>query len=152
MNSTPDHFALTAPLAWVTVAAVLAIAEILLPSFGTMFLSLGAVAAAAVAYAGADLVYQIGAFIVVSLTSMALLRRHFIAWFGRGRAGVPSRTDVLLGKQGIVTQTIEPTGEFGGRVTVDGQDWAAVAAEKIPAGTSVKIESADGIVLKVSRT
>jgi membrane protein implicated in regulation of membrane protease activity len=39
----------------------------------------------------------------------------------------------------------------GGRVTVGGQDWAAQSAVAIATGERVRIVSADGIVLEVTR-
>jgi membrane protein implicated in regulation of membrane protease activity len=49
-----------------------------------------------------------------------------------------------------VTQDVEPL--LGtGRVTVSGEDWAARSTEPIPAGATVKVVGADGIVLEVTR-
>jgi membrane-bound serine protease (ClpP class) len=63
--------------------------------------------------------------------------------------GVPSRTESLVGKDGVVTHDIEPT-VGAGRVNVGGEDWAARAATPIPAGTRIRVVGADGIVLEVT--
>jgi membrane protein implicated in regulation of membrane protease activity len=64
--------------------------------------------------------------------------------------GVPSRTQPLVGRHGIVTHDIDPT--LGtGRVTVGGEDWAARSTDAIASGTKVTVVGADGIVLEVTR-
>jgi len=63
---------------------------------------------------------------------------------------VPSRTDPLVGKQGVVTHDIDTT-LGSGRVNVGGEDWAARAKEPIAVGVKVRVVGADGIVLEVTR-
>ena len=152
MNTSLDQFSVSAPIIWVIIGAVFAIAEIISPTFGLMFFAAGAGAAAVAAYFDFNVSVQIGVCIGVSLASLWLLRRLFMEKFGLGDHGVPSRTEVLHGKVGKVTHAIEPHGEVNGRVLVEGQDWSATASEKIPVGTQVKVDGADGIVLRVSRT
>ncbi len=63
--------------------------------------------------------------------------------------GVPSRTEALLGKTGVVTETVDPnTGT--GRVVVAGEDWAAHCGTELPVGTLIHVVGADGIILKIS--
>ena len=61
---------------------------------------------------------------------------------------MPSRTEILLGKKGQVTEWIDPVSGKG-RVIVEGQDWAAKSEKSILSGQSVLVEGADGIVLQV---
>ena len=62
---------------------------------------------------------------------------------------MPSRTDTLIGREGIVTHDIDP--RLGaGRVNVGGEDWAARAAAPLPVGTKIRVVGADGIVLEVT--
>jgi membrane protein implicated in regulation of membrane protease activity len=135
-------------LGWLGVAFVAAIVEVSVPHFGSMFISLGAVAGAAVALLGYGVSVQFATFIVVMVVSLAVLRTRLI---GRlGGPGVPSRTATLIGRHGMVTSDIDTT--LGtGRVSVGGEDWAARSAEPIATGTTVKVVSADGIVLEVTR-
>jgi len=66
-----------------------------------------------------------------------------------GAQGVPSRTEALLGKTGIVTETIDRN--LGtGRVRIAGEDWAAQSESTLTIGSLVRVEGADGIVLRVS--
>jgi len=135
-------------LSWLAVALVAAILEISLPHFGCVFVSAGAVAAAAAAFFGFGVAAQIGAFVVVMTVSIVALRQNLLARLGG--QGVPSRTEPLVGRHGQVTHAIDPV--LGtGRITVGGEDWAAHSAEPLPTGTKIRVVAADGIVLEVTR-
>ena len=140
----------TSALAWVTVAIVAAIVEISIPFFGVIFVSVAAVAAAALAFLGAGSIVQILTFVVVLVASLVLLRPRFVSRIGTA-PGVPSRTEALIDREGIVTSDIDPA-VGAGRVNVVGQDWAARASTPLAAGTRIKVVGADGIVLEVTPT
>ena len=131
---------------WVTVALVAAVIEISIPHFGIIFVAVGAVAAAAAAYLSLGLVPQLALFIVVVGVSFLVIRPRILK--GMGAAGVPGRTEALIGREGIVTQDIDST-VGAGRINVEGQDWAARAVSPLAAGTRIKVVRADGIVLEV---
>jgi membrane protein implicated in regulation of membrane protease activity len=135
-------------LAWLAVAFVSAIVEVSIPHFGFAFVSAGAVAAAAAAYLGFGVAAQIATFVVVMVASLVGLRSRLVGLVGG--QGIPSRTEPLIGRQGIVTHDIDHT-TGAGRVNVGGEDWAARCAEPIASGTRVRVVSADGIVLEVTR-
>lgn len=137
----------TATFAWVLLAIGAAVVEILTPQFGVIFVSVGAGAGALVTLLGGGVVWQVLSFAVVVAVSLTLLRPRMLGWLGR-TPGVPSRTDTLIGKQGQVTQVINPT--LGtGRVIVAGEDWAARSTSVVAAGVDVRVVGADGIVLEV---
>ena len=135
-------------LAWLGVAFVAAVIEVSVPHFGSAFVSAGAIAAAASAFFGFSVPVQIGTFAVVMIVSLVMLRSTLVGYLG-GK-GVPSRTDSLVGRQGLVTHEIDPTTGTG-RVTVAGEDWAARSTEIIAPGAKVRVVGADGIVLEVTR-
>ena len=139
----------TPALAWIALAIVAGVVEISLPIFGVIFVSLAAVASAAAAYLGFGLAAQIVTFAVVLTASLAVLRPWVVARIGTA-PGVPTRTEPLIGRDGIVTETIEST-VGSGRVNVRGEDWAARSAAPLPLGTRVRVVGADGIVLEVTR-
>jgi membrane protein implicated in regulation of membrane protease activity len=134
-------------LIWVALAILAAIIEVSIPHFGVVFVSVGAVAAAIVSALGFGLPAQIMVFIVALGLSLVLLRPRLVRQLGA--RGVPSRTDTLIAKQGVVTHDIDPS-LGGGRVTVGGEDWAARAATTLPVGTKIRVVKADGIVLEVT--
>jgi membrane protein implicated in regulation of membrane protease activity len=133
-------------LTWLAVAFVAAVLEISVPHFGSAFVSAGAVAAATAAYLGFGMSVQFSTFVVVLTVSLVTLRSGLVARLG-GR-GVPSRTEPLVGRHGLVTHEIDPvTGT--GRITISGEDWAARSREAVAIGTKVRVVGADGIVLEV---
>ena len=135
-------------LTWLALAFIGAIVEVSIPHFGFAFVSAGAIAAAAAAYLGFSVVVQVGTFVVVLGVSLIGLRSRLVGYLGG--QGVPSRTDPLIGRHGVVTHDIDST--LGtGRVNVGGEDWAARCTEPIPPGTKVRVVGADGIVLEVTR-
>ena len=133
-------------VAWIVVAVVAAVIEISIPHFGLIFVTAAALAAAGVAYAGFGAILQSAIFIVALGVTFFGLRPRMMS--NLGSKGVPSRTDTLLGRDGIVTFDIEAS-VGAGRVNVGGEDWAARSATPIPAGTRIRVVAADGIVLEV---
>ena len=136
-------------MVWVMVAIVSAVIEVSIPHFGLIFASLGAAAAAGAASIGLGLPLQLVTFVVVLGASLAVLRPRLMG--NNSAPGVPSRTEALLGREGIVTHDIDVT-LGAGRVNVGGEDWAARSPTPIAVGTRVRVTGADGIVLEVTRT
>jgi len=133
-------------LAWLALALVSAIVEVSIPHFGLAFVAIGAIAAAVAAFFSIGVAGQLLVFAVGLVASLGLLRRTLLTRLS-GR-GVPSRTEKLVGREGIVTQDIETT-VGAGRVNVGGEDWAARSKTPIPSGTRIKVIGFDGIVLEV---
>jgi len=137
-----------AAMVWLAVAFVAAVIEVSVPHFGSAFVSAAAVAASVSALLGFTLAVQIATFVGVLAVSLLVLRSRLVGQIGG--PGVPSRTDTLIGRDGIVTHDIDPT-IGAGRVNVRGEDWAARSKEAIAAGAKVRVVGADGIVLEVTR-
>jgi len=135
-------------LIWLGIAVVAAIVEVSIPHFGFVFVSGAAVAAAIAAALSAGVPLQVVVFTVVLVVSFAALR----PWVVRRMSsrGVPSRTEQLIGKDGLVTQGIDPV-VGAGRVNVGGEDWMARSLDALAPGTRVRVVGADGIVLEVRR-
>ena len=134
---------------WLALAFVSFIVEVSIPHFGFAFVGAGAIVAAGVAFLGYSVPIQLGAFVVVMTVSLVLLRSALLTRLG-GK-GVPSRTEALLGRAGIVTHDIDPRVGTG-RVNVAGEDWAARSTQAITAGTKIRVTGADGIVLEVTHS
>jgi membrane protein implicated in regulation of membrane protease activity len=133
---------------WLVLAIIAATVEIVSPLFGFIFISGAAVIAAVAAAIGANVPLQIVVFVTALFLGLLLVRPRLVSKLGA--KGVPSRTAALVGQQGQVTEAINPI--LGtGRVTVAGEDWAARSGLPIPVGMIVRIDGADGIVLRVSQ-
>jgi len=136
-------------LVWLAAALIAAIIEVSIPHFGFGFVSIGAIAGAAMAYFEYGVTAQMAVFVAVMSISLLLLRSRLLGRLMSGR-GLPSRTDAMIGRHGVVTHDIDST--LGGcRVNVGGEDWAARSSEIIATGAKVRVTGADGIVLEVTR-
>lgn len=133
-------------LMWIVVAIVAGVVELSIPHFGLIFVSAAAVVAAGASAFGAGFVLQLLLFTVTLVASLSMLRPLFVKKLHG--PGVPSRTDALIGREGIVTEPIDPISGTG-RVNVGGQDWAARSGASVASGTVIRVVGADGIVLEV---
>ena len=131
---------------WIGLAILAAILEMILGSFSFIFVCIAAVLTALIA-SRFNWVVQWVVFGVSLLVSLGLVRPIFLSRI-QTSSKLSSRSEVLVGKQGRVTQSIDPTQGLG-RVEVEGEDWAARSSKSIAMGAPVLVESHDGIVLIV---
>ncbi|MGW7410586.1 NfeD family protein [Streptomyces sp. NPDC054833] len=106
---------------WLVGAAALGIPLVItaMPEFG-MF-AVGAVAAAAVAGLGFDIVVQVLAFVVVSVALIAVVR-PIAARHSAQRPQLATGVDALKGKQAVVLERVDGS---GGRIKLAGEIWSA---------------------------
>ncbi|MEU6066253.1 MULTISPECIES: NfeD family protein [Streptomyces] len=106
---------------WLVGAAALGIPLVVtaMPEFG--MLAVGAVAAAAVAGLGFDVVVQVLVFVVVSVALIAVVRpiaaRHSVQ-----RPQLATGVEALKGKQAVVLERVDGA---GGRIKLAGEIWSA---------------------------
>lgn len=137
---------------WLIAAAFLIVVEVLTLSMWALCLSLGSIAAMAVALCGYGIAGQVVALTLMSLVAWLALLPMFRRWHAKtdNRA---SRTgmDALLGRRAIVTGEIRP-GELG-RVRIDGDSWqvrAPSVSGTVARGTEVVVTAYDSIILTVT--
>lgn len=131
-------------VAWLIVAVVLGIAEVMTLTFVLGLLALAAGATAVAAAADAPGVVQGVMFPVISVALLALVlpvaRRH-----RRTPAALQSGTANLVGKRGMVLSEVDTVS--GGRVKIGGETWSARPYDGslvIPAGQWVDVLAIDG--------
>ncbi|HOX28520.1 MAG TPA: NfeD family protein [bacterium] len=107
---------------WVILAAILVIAEIFTAGFFIMFFGLGALPAAAAAYFGAPIFWQLMIFIISSSLLLAFARKFAL----KVTAGAPANIGAnrMTGSSGIVLEEINPTTATG-LVRIDREEWRA---------------------------
>lgn len=86
---------------------------------------------------------------MVPATVVTVLFFSFVVAAGLRAQGLPSRAgaEAMLGR---TVTALEPIGEGGGRVFVEGEYWNAVSAGPIEAGQVVEITARDGLTLTVA--
>jgi membrane protein implicated in regulation of membrane protease activity len=129
---------------WLAAAVLFGIGEMATP--GAFFLApfaVGAVVAAALAFAGVSLAIEWAAFVGISIVALAALRplaRRLDS--DAGSDGVGSRR--LIGRRGTVLEGIEP-GNLG-LVRVDREEWRAESTVPLtlPSGAAVLVTDVEG--------
>ena len=134
--------------AWVVAAIVLAIAEIFTVGFFLICFSIGAAVAALAAFVGFSPLAQLATFVVASAVALVLLR-PFANRVSNANA-TPVGIDRLVGRQGIVLETIDPA-QGSGVVRVEHEAWSADSVDGVPyaVGTTVQVVEIVGTHLKV---
>ncbi|WP_304679908.1 NfeD family protein [uncultured Desulfovibrio sp.] len=152
---------MNAPLLWFLLGLFFLFVELLAPTLVLVFFGAGAWVTACAALLGLSLGWQLVLFILVSLLTLLLLRRHLRAVFG-GRAQRAADADAqggqapshpLTGRAGVVSKALRP-GEVG-EVSIDGSFWRAVAEVEIHTGRTVRVlgtQSDDALLLRVTAT
>lgn len=130
-------------LLWLTIAAVLGIAELLTATFDLFLLAVAALAAAGAAGLGLGTGVQLLAFAVtagVMITVVRPVARRHLTDTPQLRSGVAA----LIGREAVV---LRPVGREPGRVRIGGEEWTARAYDPdllIPVGTTVDVFAIEG--------
>lgn len=125
--------------AWLGIAALLGMAELVSLDLVLIMLAAGALAGGLTAAVGAALVAQILVAAVVSIAMLALVRPNLVAKLHQGpelRLG----HDKLVGERGVVTERI--TGLAVGRIVLAGETWSAAPYDEhltIEPGATVEV-------------
>lgn len=90
---------------------------------------------------------EFAVFVVLGLILMILTRPILVKKFAR--KNVKTNSDRVLGMEGVVTEEI--TKLKIGEVKVDGKRWSAISDEEIDRGTTIIVESIDGVKLVVRK-
>jgi membrane protein implicated in regulation of membrane protease activity len=123
---------------WVIAAAVLGVAELLTTTLALGLIAVGALAAALTSALGGDIGLQAGAFVVVSLAGIVVIRPLGLRRLRR-RPALRTGTAALVGATGHVLADVSP---HGGRIRIGGEEWSARPYDEvsvIPTGSTVDI-------------
>lgn len=135
-------------VAWLALAVILGVTEMITLDFTLLMLAAGALAGAGVALIVPGLVWlQIGVAVVVAVLMLALLRPTLLRRV-RAMPGYRSSLDKMIGSAGLALTEVTTV---GGEVKVGGEIWTARSLDgtTIPAGTEVEVYEIDGAVAVV---
>lgn len=136
---------------WAAVVVGCLIIELLNVSFFIICFSIGAFFAMLSSFFFGIYV-QLAVFIVISAISVFLVRPVALRLLRRDGDECRTNADALIGRTGVVCQTIKSRGY--GRVAVGGDDWKAEVDtdEEIPIGTKVTVVGRESIIIKVTKS
>ncbi|MDP3971320.1 MAG: NfeD family protein [Candidatus Nanopelagicales bacterium] len=135
-------------LAWIAVAVVCVVVELLTLDLIFIMLAGGAAGAAIAAGFGAELPIQILVAAVVSVIGLLALRPMALRHLHPPGPGTATNIDAMIGRMAVATSKI--TTERG-LVRIGGEIWSArtTGTEIIPEGCAALIQAIDGVVLLV---
>jgi membrane protein implicated in regulation of membrane protease activity len=131
-------------VAWLVLATLLAVAEMLTLDFTLLMLAAGALAGGLVALAFPGVLWlQILMAVVVAVSMLGLARPTLLRKI-RALPGYRSSVDKMVGSPGVA---LTPITADGGEVKVAGEVWSAHSLEgSIEAGTEIEVYRIDGAI------
>lgn len=138
-------------IAWLLLAAIFIIVEIITLGLTTIWFAGGAFIAAIAGACGANLVVQIILFLVVSIVLLVLTRPLAVKHLDSKTE--KTNAEALVGQTAIVLQEINNLQDTG-QAKINGMEWTARAkndSDVIPAGASVTIVEIQGVKLIVEK-
>ncbi len=137
---------------WLIASVLLFILEIILPSFVVFNFGIGALVAYLVAGLGGSPQWQVLFFSLATLMSFFLIRPALKKWAYRRSDKIETNMTGLVGKKGVVVETIDP-GKNTGRIVIDGDNWLARSHDSSVIGihTRVVVTRVDSIVMEVKK-
>ena len=133
------------PWFWIVLIVVFGMAEAMTIQLISIWFCVGGIAAFVTSLVTPNIGLQFVVFVGVSAIALALSRVLFKNKLKP--RNVATNADMVIGKEAVVLREITP--EIGGRVKVDGQDWAARSAGVLPVGAHCKVLSLSGVTLTV---
>ena len=134
------------PWFWMVLIVLFAVAEGLTVQLVSIWFCIGGVAGLLTSFLTQNFGVQFVVFVVVSAVSLIISWNLF-----RDRMrpkSVATNADMVIGREGVVLRAIAP--DAGGRVKIDGQDWAAKSDVPLAAGERCKVVSLSGVTLTVT--
>jgi len=130
-------------IAWLVLAALLGVAEVVTTTLALGLLAVAALAAAIVGGVGLGLPFQLAAFAITAGAGLGVVRplavRHI-----RQPPLLRSGTSALIGRSATV---VEEVTALDGRVRIGGEVWSARSYDEsqvIPAGSAVEVFAIEG--------
>lgn len=129
---------------WMILAIILGIGELMTVEFLLLWFALGAVVAGFIAKI-LPFIYQLSGFVGVSFLLTVLSRKVV------HHKEVRTNISALIGKEALVTETVQKLYCDRGLVKIEGEIWRAYSdEEEIPVGKTVIVQEVVGVKLKVA--
>jgi len=133
---------------WIILFVGCLFLEIVTTGFYLMSVGIGAAAGGIANYMGFDPTTQIIIFAVVTIICL-IASRPFANILTRGSPDKKATTDRFIGKEGIVSEAIDP--DNAGMIKISGEEWRAISTDSISVGEKVIVEEIKGVKLKVRK-
>lgn len=136
-------------ICWLVLFIILIVIELATMGLTTIWFAGGSVAGFIVSVLNGNIIFQILAFVIVSVVLLVFTRPFAVRYVNKNRA--KTNVDSLIGKKAIVTKAIDNL-QGQGQAVVNGLEWTARTDDdklKIAEGKTVVIERISGVKLIV---
>lgn len=136
-------------LLWTLICVLALILEVSSGTFYLLCFAVGAAVAIVSSFFAIPLWAQVLVFVIFSCLCVFCVRPVVVKYLHTDRRNRKSNADALLGREGVVIESI--TVEKPGYVRIDGDEWRAVSKDgnNINKGAIVKVVARESIVLTV---
>lgn len=132
---------------WLVIVIMLTFLEVITINLVSVWFIASALVSLFLSFFIEEFYIQFGVFVILGLILMVITRPVLIKKFHKN--DVKTNLDRVIGMEGTVTEEI--TKLKIGEVKVDGKTWSAISDKKIEAGTTIIVESIDGVKLVVRK-
>lgn len=132
---------------WFILFIVLIVIELATVNLVTVWFAIGALAALIVSIFNDSIAVQAIVFVVTSIASL-LITKPLVSKL-KGQTPIPTNSDMVIGKKGVVTEEILP--DKYGEVKVFGNRWTAKSSEELSVGDKIKVINIEGAKVIVRR-
>lgn len=140
---------MTLKVAWLALLILFSVGEAITVGLTSVWFAVGSLGALLCALAGGNMWLQIGAFLVLSGLTLALVRPLAKKFLTPGYSA--TNADRVIGQEAVVTQEIDNL-RGQGQVNIAGQTWTARSQDDtvIPEGTLVRVLHIEGVKVFVT--
>lgn len=134
---------------WLIISGICLIVECFTLGFFVFWFSIGAIFALITSLFTTNIIIQSTVFVITS-TLLLLLTKPLIKKFVKTPKTKPTNVYSIIGKEGIVLETIDSINGTG-KVKVNGELWSAISDSNIEKNEKIKVISVNGVKLKVEK-
>ncbi len=134
---------------WLIISGICLIVESFTLGFFVFWFSIGAIFALITSLFTTNIIIQSTVFVITS-TLLLLLTKPLIKKFVKTPKTKPTNVYSIIGKEGIVLETIDSINGTG-KVKVNGELWSAISDSNIEKDEKIKVISVNGVKLKVEK-
>ena len=134
---------------WLIISGICLIVESFTLGFFVFWFSIGAIFALITSLFTTNIIIQSTVFVITS-TLLLLLTKPLIKKFVKTPKTKPTNVYSIIGKEGIVLETIDSINGTG-KVKVNGELWSAISDSNIEKNEKIKVISVNGVKLKVEK-
>lgn len=130
---------------WLIMAGIFLVAEIITVGFLIFWLSIGSLLAMITSFFTDNIVIQTAVF-VISSTILIFATKPFVKKFATNKNPIKTNVYSIIGKEGIVTEEIDPIKAIG-QIKISGEVWSAISKDNqiIPKDTKIKVIEIKGV-------